>query len=357
MIILKHKVIKDFQLITDDKKIIVLKSGSILEDYKYGNKKDYIKIDVDIILNNPEYFQIIDWKAELLSFMRSNKIPQPAIIFKKIIPFLEEMSIIKSNEPNPDYLDLEEKLQKSLKKQKELENELELKISRQLNTTEIENMEEELRNKLKKIRDRESELDSNEVSILKKQMELDILLKNEKIKIDEKSKDIESKELELKKKLRDIQLQEEKIREYEVELKKKEREIDGVIISSEKDIGEKHNELYNKIRTQLKELEEKEKVFNEKVDIIEDRERELFNLQDKLDAKSKLLENMSLRKKEEIELEFSKRKREVLDKEMEYMGKVRKVKSMLINISVSIPWGILPSNLKSDMDSILKILE
>jgi hypothetical protein len=37
---IKHRVLKDFQLLTDDKKIIILKSKTILEDYKYTNKKE-----------------------------------------------------------------------------------------------------------------------------------------------------------------------------------------------------------------------------------------------------------------------------------------------------------------------------
>jgi hypothetical protein len=47
---LKHKVIQDFQFVTSDKKIIVLKSNSILENYTYLAKgsNEVIKIDKEV---------------------------------------------------------------------------------------------------------------------------------------------------------------------------------------------------------------------------------------------------------------------------------------------------------------------
>ena len=75
---IKHKVIKEFQYLSPDKKIFILKVGTILEEYNYRVKTEIIPIDKDIIDNNPEFFEVIDWKAELLSYMRSEKMPQPA---------------------------------------------------------------------------------------------------------------------------------------------------------------------------------------------------------------------------------------------------------------------------------------
>ena len=51
----KHKVLKDFQFITNDKKIIILKAKTILENYKYITKFESVLIEKDIIDNNPEY--------------------------------------------------------------------------------------------------------------------------------------------------------------------------------------------------------------------------------------------------------------------------------------------------------------
>ena len=88
---IKHKVIKEFQYLSPDKKIFVLKAGTVLEEYNYKVKSEVIPIDKEIIDNNPEFFEVIDWKAELMSYMKLNKMPQPAQLGKKLIPFIEEM--------------------------------------------------------------------------------------------------------------------------------------------------------------------------------------------------------------------------------------------------------------------------
>ena len=96
---IRHKVIQDFQFVSDDKKIFVLKLGSILEEYVFKTKGEEIPIDRDIIDNNPLYFQIIDWKSELLMYLKLNKIPQPSQISKKLIPFIAintMMNILRS---------------------------------------------------------------------------------------------------------------------------------------------------------------------------------------------------------------------------------------------------------------------
>lgn len=94
---IKHRVIKEFQYITSDKKIVVLKIGTILENYKYITKLESINIDSDVINSNPDFFSIVDWKFELLSYLKQNKIPQPSLLSKKLIPFIEETFIIPSN--------------------------------------------------------------------------------------------------------------------------------------------------------------------------------------------------------------------------------------------------------------------
>jgi hypothetical protein len=88
---IKHKLLSDFQYISPDKKIFVLKSGTILEEYNHKVKGDIIPIDRGIVDANPEFFEVLDWKAELMTFMKANKIPQPAQLGKKLIPFIEEM--------------------------------------------------------------------------------------------------------------------------------------------------------------------------------------------------------------------------------------------------------------------------
>lgn len=87
----KHKVIQDYQLTTPDKKIIILKAKTNIIDYRYINKTDNILVEKDIIDNNPEYFAIVDWKEDFTNYLKTNKIPQPAVLSKKITPFFEEM--------------------------------------------------------------------------------------------------------------------------------------------------------------------------------------------------------------------------------------------------------------------------
>jgi hypothetical protein len=85
----KHKVLKDFQLLTEDKKILILKAKSIIEDYKFKTKTDVVNVSSEVIKNNPDYFSYIDWKEELQTYLKTNKIAQPAVITKKLVPFIE----------------------------------------------------------------------------------------------------------------------------------------------------------------------------------------------------------------------------------------------------------------------------
>ena len=138
---IKHKVIKEFQYLSPDKKIFILKIGTILEEYNYRVKTDIIPIDKDIIDNNPEFFEVIDWKSELLSYMRAEKLPQPAQLGKKIIPFIEEMilSSISQSQPQGQVVD-EYQIKELERKEKDLNNrefrikdkeeEIEIRISR-----------------------------------------------------------------------------------------------------------------------------------------------------------------------------------------------------------------------------------
>lgn len=88
---IKYKVLKDFQLITEDKKIIVLKAKTIIENFTFKNKNETVRVPSDVIKNNGDFFALFDWKEELQSFLRTNKIPQPAVITKKIVPFIESL--------------------------------------------------------------------------------------------------------------------------------------------------------------------------------------------------------------------------------------------------------------------------
>ena len=174
----KHKVLKDFQLLTNDKKIITLKAKTILEDYKYSTKNDNVLVEKDIVDNNPDYFSIIDWKEELNTYLRQNKMPQPAVLTKKLVPFIEEMFVInQKNEvkevirevvkeiPTSD-IEKEIELESKIQKNKILEEHLKLEIEK-LNSNIFE-----LKRKEKQLNDLEIEL--NQKSELLKKLELDL---------------------------------------------------------------------------------------------------------------------------------------------------------------------------------------
>ena len=192
---IKHKVLKDFQLLTDDKKIIILKAKTIIEDYKFKNKSETVSVPVDIIKNNPDYFSFIDWKEELQSYLKVNKIPQPAVITKKLVPFIEtmmnqgnstikevivekEVIIEKPMVVSDDTLsiELETKIKKIKLKEDQLDKEIEEANTKELEATNREKKAQELEKtyteKLKEIEDKEKYLNSKEIELNEKELRL-----------------------------------------------------------------------------------------------------------------------------------------------------------------------------------------
>lgn len=221
---LKHKVVKEFQYLSADKKIFVLKAGTILEEYKYKIKTDIIPIDKDIIDNNPEFFEVVDWKAELLAYIKANKLPTPAVLTKKLIPFFEEMVLSSMQQSAPVGV-LDESLAKDLER-KELD----------LNSREksIREKEEEIDIRIKRLEKREGEYKEDLKSLDRKE---DLLR--------ESSKELVEKGLDLDDKAQ--------------ELKERERNLDRSVLESSKEIDKKYIKLQEKIDKDLKYLSEKEK--------------------------------------------------------------------------------------------------
>jgi hypothetical protein len=129
---IKHKVLQDFQFIQVDKKITILKAKTLLIDFTYQTKNDSVIIPKDIIQNNPEYFQFIDWKMDFLTELKSLKVPQATVVSKKLTPFIE--NLLNENTPaviqnNNDELVSELQNQKNnLKSQEEEISKLKNKI-------------------------------------------------------------------------------------------------------------------------------------------------------------------------------------------------------------------------------------
>ena len=240
---LKHKLIKEFQYLGDDKKIIVLKVGTILEEYIYKLKSELIPIDKDIVDSNPDFFEIVEWKAELLSYLKSNKIPQPAILSKKLYPFMEEF--ILNNETNSS------KIESTIVVSEDLISKRELDIQRREKRV-IEN-EDDNTEKLKRIQNREDIYKENIKQLDEK--ENDLLLRISKIT---------ERELNLEDTLREIN--------------ERERNLENEILNSSQDIEGKYKELKEKIDTDLLALDKKEAFLSKK-------EKKLSNLEILLNQK------------------------------------------------------------------------
>jgi hypothetical protein len=121
---IKHKLLSDYQHLSTDKKIFILKSGTILENYNYKLKSENIQIDREIVDANPQLFQLIDWKTELLIYLKAEKVPQPSQVVKKLIPFIEEMILSSmQQQTSTDFDTIERRI-------KDKEEEIEVRSSR-----------------------------------------------------------------------------------------------------------------------------------------------------------------------------------------------------------------------------------
>jgi hypothetical protein len=150
---------------------------------------------VDIIKNNPDYFSFIDWKEELQSYLKVNKIPQPAVITKKLVPFIETMmeqgnSTIKEIVVEKEVfientkvitddslsIELETKIKKIKLKENQLDKEIEETNAKEIEATNREKRAQELEKtyteKLKEVEDKESHLNSKQVELSEKELRL-----------------------------------------------------------------------------------------------------------------------------------------------------------------------------------------
>ena len=219
---IKHKLLSDYQFLSNDKKIFLIKAGTIIEQYTYKVKSESIMIDRDIVEANPQLFQIIDWKAEMLSYMKLQKLPTPAQLHKKLVPFIEEMVLSSIQQNTSTYDDSKIK--------------------------EIEWKEIDLVNREKRIKDKEEEIDIRLKRVVKREDDFKLELKNIDKKEDllrERSKEITEKFLDLEDKIQD--------------LNEKERNFDRSLLESSKNLDVKYTELQEKIDSDIKMVTEKEK--------------------------------------------------------------------------------------------------
>jgi hypothetical protein len=274
---IKHKVIKEFQYLSPDKKIFILNVGTILEEYNYRVKTEIIPIDRAIVDNNPSFFEVIDWQAELLSYMKANKLPQPAQLGKKIIPFIEEMILSSIGQNSGPSLD-----PSVLRDIEKRESDV---ISSSL---ELERKERDLSSRENRIKDKEDEIDIRLKRVEKREVEHKDDLKNLDKKEDDlrqKSKELIEKGLELDDKLQD--------------LNEKERNLDLSSLKSAEEIDSKYAELQEKINKDLSALSEREKDLETQLKKLKSKESELEQKESDLND---AIRNLAI-KIEEVNLE------------------------------------------------------
>lgn len=287
---IKHKLLSDYQYLTPDKKIILIKAGAILEGYNYKIKTDIIPIDKEIVDNNPQLFEIIDWKAELLSYIKVNKLPTPAVLTKKIIPFIEEMILSSISQQTGQKLD-DSKIRELEQKETDLFSEEQSLNRKQVSIESKERLlkdkEDEIEVRVKRLEKREVEHKNDLKSFDKKEDELR-----------EKGRELINKGLELDDKLQDIN--------------ERERNLDLNSLKSTEEIDSKYSELQTKINNDLKSLSDREKELESKLKDISKRESDLESKEDEINDKIKSHE-INLEDFESYKQEVLKLDREIKD--------------------------------------------
>jgi uncharacterized protein (DUF3084 family) len=246
----KHKLIQDFQFISDDKKIYVLKKGTVLEEYFYKYKEISLKIDKDIIDNNPLYFETIDWKTELLLYIKTSKLPTPAVLTKKLIPFIEDMilsSIQQISTPLSDDMILE-----------------------------LEQKESDLNRRDLKIKDKEEEIEIRLKRIVKREDDY-----KEDIKL------LDKKENDLRARVKEITEQEFNLSCLSQDLNERERNLDNQILESANNLDEKYSELQLKISEDIRLVTERENELQSKLDNIRDMEDSISKRESEINDKER----------------------------------------------------------------------
>ncbi len=261
---IKHKLLSDYQYISPDKKIFLIKSGTVIDEYVYKIKGESIQIDKEIVEANPQLFSPIDWKIELLSYMRAEKMPQPAQLGKKIIPFIEEMilSSIGQNSHQGPVVD-----------------EYQIK--------ELERKEKDLNNRELRIKDKEEEIDIRINRVEKREVSY-----KEDLKL------LDKKEDELRERGRLLTEKQLDLEDRAQDLNERERNLDRSLLKSSAELDLKYADLQKKIDADLDTVTKKERD-------LEIRLKELSRRESELESR----ESLSLDKIRDFELKLEEYKR------------------------------------------------
>lgn len=404
---MKHKIIKDFSYISADKKITLLKSGTMIEDFMYRTKTESILLDRDVVNSNPDYFQIIDWKQDLLAHMKQNKIPQPAIIAKKLFPYLEEMLVMgiaaqnNISDTEKEYRDKINELEKEIKdrrreldqKEKDIETvltqkEVELEKSYRGKLMELTNKESELQHKIleiqrntgdnttsqlevqnlknqlqlreleiqkaaeTKLTEAQIELEKNYreklLAVLEKESTLDIKssrLNQRQEEYDKSIQRLEEREQQLRDKQEEISRKTEELRDIEYQLNQKERNIDKIVLQNSKDLDEKQAEMNQRLQDKIHDLDKREAALNEKLEELSAKEISMY------DEFSEKIKNYEVQYEERLE-ELKNREKEAL---LTNYDKVRHIERLVNEYYTNIPWyNVQMWETKGKMDEIIE---
>jgi len=266
---IKHKLLTDYQFTTVDKKIFLIKSGTLIDDYVYKIKGESIQIDKGIVEANPQIFAPVDWKAELLTHMKISKFPTPTQFHKKLIPFIEEM-IISSIQ--------------------QIQAPIEIKDDSKIKDLELK--EKDLELKEKDLESKESEFNSREKRIKDKEEEVDIRLK----RVEKREEDYKNELKDLDKKEDDLRTRSREITEKKLDLEdklqfvnQKERNFDRSVLESSKTLDQKYAELQQKIDKDLAAVTKKERELELLSKELNRKEESLLQLKTDLEEVEKYL--------------------------------------------------------------------
>jgi branched-chain amino acid aminotransferase len=185
--------------------------------------------------------------------MKINKMPQPAQLGKKLIPFFEEMVMSSIQQSSGTSID------PNLMK-------------------DVEKRESELNTFKRDLDRKDSDLDSRERRIKDKEDEIDIRIKRVEKREDEYKLDlkvIEKKDDELRSRTRTITEKELDLQDKTQELNERERNIDRSALMSSKEIDSKYAELQSKIDLDLADLSKREKELESGFKKVKDLESKL----------------------------------------------------------------------------------
>lgn len=305
---IKHKILKDFQYVAPDKKITILKSGSVIEEFIYRTKAETILLDRDVVNSNSEYFQPIDWKQDLLAFMKQTKVPQPAVIGKKIIPFLEDMFVVSAASQaasSDNEKELRQRIEELEGQGRQLEDrykakrreldEAERNLESRLTQAEIE-MEKKYRARLREVGEMESALQQKELEVARREKEIVNAPAQgpglgAELELQSMQRQIQLKEIEAKK---DAEV---RLTEAQVELEKKYREKMLALMEQESDLEIRETRIQSRqqeYEKAVQKLNERERLAVEQMEQLSRKQEEVRDAEFALNQRERDLDRTTL---------------------------------------------------------------